>query len=1229
MSDRSRKTGHTATQTDTEGTGTRVARVMRTVARVSVIGGVVLAVGSVIALVAGAFAYQYWVVLNPGPQIDREHIRSIIAQESPVYYADGSTRVGVFFEEEHRQFVPYEELPTAYVLSIVAAEDARFWKHWGVDPRGIVRAMRQNLAAGGVVAGGSTLTQQTAKNLYYRPDRSLRAKLVEVLNAGRLEARYDKTEILEFYVNQFHVSGNGRGLGIAARHFFDKEVEDLDVVESAFLAGLVKAPAYYDPFLGNQARREKAVIRAHERTRYVLGRLVANLPEDLVPPARRGEEAAAYAARLERASAVLAEAQRLLDEGFELPFKRGSFRFDSSAVLDEIARRLAESPFKEIFEARGIQNEQTAGLQVITTLDPAAQREATYGLWHHLTQVGTWMEALEPTAFVLDGHRGPRFDPDFPPRRHEFRVARVAEHEGGSGKRTLRLDLGGHLCIVDRDAVVRVAVAYWRGQKENPYAKMPTKEVDAFINAIPDDAIVLASVREIRDEVAYCDLEVRPELQGAVTVLQDGEVRALVGGNDNRNFNRTAALRQFGSTWKVLVYHAAMKLGWQPDEPLDNQRNVFPFSTTFYYPRPDHTPEPRVSLAWAGVRSENLASIWLLYHLMDRLTEAQISDLAQSFDLAQRPEEDIKAYRRRVQEFGVLPTPDRIEESLFLKSRQEVLASLAEDLHPDDAVGLQSLMFGWGFAKERNRVSRESAATRAWKLRALGNNWQTLRGKMPGCRFQYDELAKALEKRRVPDPDVVKDISVLVEDEQILVNCLGAPEGFVSPDRDFMDSLPTIEEIKSGDTADVDVDVDGVVEATAQGGVTEREAALADLGLDDPMAEPEDDEPSRRDIRRAVRKGPQLVEVEDMRMDDRVHLGTLVAVEASMERHRSVWDAREDRELYDPDVLYWHQDFRVLLAIKYLTRLAEDYGVQTEIREVLSIPLGASEITLEESAILYNGLVTGQAWEFPGESSGAEVAKVPSATLLIREIRGVDGEVLYRATPTKTRIAEAPIADMTVDILRNVVLHGTGRRARQALTLDGVPIPVGGKTGTTNDFRNAAFLGVAPVVANDGFEADGGYIVGAYVGYDDNRPMKKGRIRLAGASGALPAWMGTVQGLADSGRLGEVPAVEVPEGEAWPLTVGTNMARMFVDPGTGLASDEGMETEAMTLVRKSLVLQEPDLAVPELERPARVAPSTEEAKAEDARRERERQQKAEAAAEAEAEALEASGGVVD
>ncbi|MEC8422671.1 MAG: biosynthetic peptidoglycan transglycosylase, partial [Myxococcota bacterium] len=193
-----------------------------------------------------AWFYKHDILDDPGPHLARAAIEEIIAQESPILYRDGETRLGVFFSREHREYVAKDRVPQAWKDAIVASEDQRFFRHRGVDPRGIARAMMQNIQAGRLVAGGSSLTQQTAKNLYYRPDRSLQSKWRELVNALRLEAHYDKDDILEFYANQFHVSANGRGIGIAARYFFDKEVEQLTTLECAFIAGMVKAPASYN-----------------------------------------------------------------------------------------------------------------------------------------------------------------------------------------------------------------------------------------------------------------------------------------------------------------------------------------------------------------------------------------------------------------------------------------------------------------------------------------------------------------------------------------------------------------------------------------------------------------------------------------------------------------------------------------------------------------------------------------------------------------------------------------------------------------------------------------------------------------------------------------------------------------------------------------------------------------------------------------------------------------------
>jgi membrane peptidoglycan carboxypeptidase len=221
-----------------------------------------------------------------------------------------------------------------------------------------------------------------------------------------------------------------------------------------------------------------------------------------------------------------------------------------------------------------------------------------------------------------------------------------------------------------------------------------------------------------------------------------------------------------------------------------------------------------------------------------------------------------------------------------------------------------------------------------------------------------------------------------------------------------------------------------------------------------------------------------------------------------------------------------------------------------------------------------------------------DVAAPDASTLLIAEIRDVDGQVLYRAAPTRELVAPIAVAAMTTDVLEHVVTSGTGRRAHEQVQLGGSMLPLAGKTGTTNNFRNAAFLGVAPVIDGGGLRVGRNIVIGTYVGYDDNRPMVSGRIKLAGASGALPAWILTARGLAAVGMLGPLDT-EAPEA-GWTRDVPGGLVHGAVDTLTGLCVDEHREGTVAVLTReKPPVLAAVDnLGHHVRVVPRRVAPST-------------------------------------
>jgi len=162
-----------------------------------------------------------------------------------LYEVSGDRRV-------RRSPLAAEDIPPALPQALVAVEDRRYYAHPGLDPRGIARAAWRNLRAGRVAEGGSTLTQQLAKNLFLSPKRTFSRKMKEALCALYLEARFSKAEILRIYLDSVYFGQDGPtaiiGLTAAARYFFDKSTRDLSLEESAFLAGVVRSPRRYDPF---------------------------------------------------------------------------------------------------------------------------------------------------------------------------------------------------------------------------------------------------------------------------------------------------------------------------------------------------------------------------------------------------------------------------------------------------------------------------------------------------------------------------------------------------------------------------------------------------------------------------------------------------------------------------------------------------------------------------------------------------------------------------------------------------------------------------------------------------------------------------------------------------------------------------------------------------------------------------------------------------------------------
>ena len=978
-----------------------------------------LVILAVLALLFGGIASWFYydqVLQNPGQHLEKEAIIKSMNRESPVFYRDGETQMNVLFQDGHRIYVTAEELPEHWIQAITSAEDQRFFTHWGLDPKGIIRAIFQNIAAGRIVSGASTLTQQTAKNLFNRPDRSFRSKLEEAINALRLEHYYSKEEILEFYANQFHVTGNGRGIGIAARYLFDKDVSELTLLESAYIAGMVKGPSLYDPFHSNLERREANIKRAHERVDYVLQKMH-----------EQGHLSASLKAELQEQ---------------EIPFKRGTFRYGKSSVVDEVVKRLEYSPFPEIFEEYNIDNPSTAGLKIITTIDEDIQRQAQYGLVHHLSNVGGILEGVGTDDYILPKQKV-RLDPtDKPYQPGDLFYAKVKQKKGNE----IIVEDGNGECIISKASI-----------KERHTTVLKSKGVPGsytrsdFMRSISEGDILWVSLQSIAEEKQYCDIELQVDLQGAVLALKKGEILAMVGGTSNSDFNRsTDAQRQFGSTWKPLIYTAALQLGWAPTDILDNRLNPFPFERVWYYPRSGHkNAVPFPSLSWTGVHSENRSSVWLLFHLTDRLNNADALELVRLVGLSQGEDETYEDYVRRIRDdLGVISTSKDREEVAYNAAKKKLLQSA---FPPEIFVRFQSIPYGKGAKKELKNLKQENYK------KAVQRNFVMMNPIADSCREDWTSWMTILN-------------------EEVLFN------------QEDDDGTPTATNRK-------------IVEKPPFFYHAERDIIACGSELSEDFVALESQEELQEMIADKENIEPWI------QGEVPLSLWTALVAEQRIQKEMML-----DLNPYQEEFLLYHSDFQQILNMKYINFLATQLGIPVKLPLSLTIPLGATEISLLDASVMLDGIVTGQR-DYLEEAT-------QKGTILVKEIIGPAGEILYKASPKQQQVSNFVTGVLISDILYNIVEHGTGRRAKSYKTETGISVPLLGKTGTTNGFKNAAFLGVVPRAEAGTWNPQEGVIIATYVGYDMPKPMKYKRTKLSGSSGALPVWLQTVKGVEKSGLLG-------------------------------------------------------------------------------------------------------------
>jgi len=474
--------------------------------------------------------------------------------------ADGSvlSRIG----EEKRIVIEFGKIPKWFIQAIVATEDSHFYGHIGIDPLGIARAALSNITSGRLRSqGGSTITQQLARNLFLNPDKTVKRKVQEAILAVQLERGYTKQEILTYYANQVYL-GHGRyGIEAAAEFYFSKPAKDLSLAQCALLGGVVQAPDRLSPI--------RHADQALKRRAHVLSRMVE---EGYV---------SAHDAELAR------------NEPLELTASSEG-KLVAPYFVEEVRRYLLKTYGEEALYREGLTAE--------TTLDPEAQKEAE--------------EAVRDGVLELDRRRGFR-------RRWKNVAAKgpltaYLDPAWAAPPDPGRIVPGLVLASATTSAELRVGA--WRVTlKPADVAWSGRLAMTAVMK--PGDLVPLRVTRRL-DSQNRLEVEVMPwpEVEAALVAIDSatGEVRALVGGFDfeRSEFDRAVqARRQAGSAFKPFLFSAAIDSGMTPsdvivDEPtvlIDPQTNQ-PYQPENYY----RDYSGRTTLRAALEESRNIVAVLLL-----------------------------------------------------------------------------------------------------------------------------------------------------------------------------------------------------------------------------------------------------------------------------------------------------------------------------------------------------------------------------------------------------------------------------------------------------------------------------------------------------------------------------------------------------------------------------------------------------------------------------------------
>ena len=479
---------------------------------------------------------------------------------SRVYAADG--RLIGEFASEKRIFVPFESIPQRVWQAFIAAEDQRFFSHPGIDVFGIARAVRNNFTGGGKLQGGSTITQQVAKNFFLSSEQRFERKVKEMILSFRIERAYTKKKILGLYLNQINLGRQAYGVAAAAQVYFGKSLEELTVAETAFLAALPQAPSRY--------------------TREANSRLVLN-----------------------RRNYVI---QRMLEDGYVTKAEADTAKEAPLGVkplppyISIGAEYFVEEVRREMLAKHGEDKMKAGGFVIRSTLDPKLQAFADAALRRGLVAYDKRHGWRGPVANLKEG-QSERWADGW--RQKLRKVQAPAGHGDWPLALVLEIDdKGADIGMIDgrRGRVPLTELTWARKQGEitieagKPAFKTATgPQIRKATDVLKQGDVILVEKIGVdaQNKPVPADtytLRQIPEVTGSLVAMDPhtGRVVAMSGGFSfwlSQFNNVTQAWRQPGSSFKPYVYLAALQEGFTPSTIILDAPIVVKFGDKTYRPR--------------------------------------------------------------------------------------------------------------------------------------------------------------------------------------------------------------------------------------------------------------------------------------------------------------------------------------------------------------------------------------------------------------------------------------------------------------------------------------------------------------------------------------------------------------------------------------------------------------------------------------------------------------------